>query len=180
MTKPTEDPPDTDLSDQALSAMSEEDQMEAMRAWFFANFEDPLNETPHDSEDGFLYVWGGPFDAADELEGRFGDIVAEDIIQQLVSELAVQNWEWAPTSSRHEVEPDEDEEDPLPADVPAEVYERYRALVAQHDQWMFEHPLPYVDQRATIVEIQRRLSQRLLPCERWKHRRNACAMLLQG
>jgi len=57
-TVPPSDPPD-------VSAMNHEDAIEAMVSWFFENFEDPAHSTPWDG--GYVYIWGGPYDAADEI-----------------------------------------------------------------------------------------------------------------
>lgn len=73
-------------------------QIEYMRHWFDKNFEDPTNETPYNSrEGGFLYIWGGPYDAAEELFGEFGDFVPEDRIQAVVDEVESEGLtDWAP------------------------------------------------------------------------------------
>jgi hypothetical protein len=43
---------------------SKEDQMELMEEWFRKHFEDPAERTPYESaEGGYIYIWGGPFDA---------------------------------------------------------------------------------------------------------------------
>ncbi len=157
MAKQTIEPEGFDVSDHGLGAMTADEQTEAMKAWFDANFEDPANETPHDAEDGYLYVWGGPYNALEELSDRFGGSVPDDVIEALASELSIQSSDWAPTTHRHEVERDEDEDDPLPADLPPTAVKRYRALVVQQDRWMSEHFLPYANPDATRSEIQRRL-----------------------
>jgi len=66
-----------------------------MRSWFFANFQDPVEETPYDSgEGGYIYIYGGPYDAKEELEGRFADIIPDDVIDKLADDLRNQSWEW--------------------------------------------------------------------------------------
>ncbi|WP_148715059.1 hypothetical protein [Chitinolyticbacter meiyuanensis] len=60
----------------------------ALRVWFGARFCDPAEDTPYDGgEGGYQYIHGGPFDAADELFGRFGRLVSEEIIEAVVEEL---------------------------------------------------------------------------------------------
>ncbi|MET3352402.1 UNVERIFIED_ORG: hypothetical protein ABID33_000285 [Xanthobacter viscosus] len=64
--------------------------------WFGRNFEDPANETPYETrEGGYQYIWGGPYDAAEELFAEFGDIVLEDRIRQAVDKVesdGITNW----------------------------------------------------------------------------------------
>lgn len=73
-------------------------QIEYMLHWFGRNFEDPANETPYNSEEGgYLYIWGGPYDAAEELFDEFGDIVPETRIQEVIDEVEREGLtDWAP------------------------------------------------------------------------------------
>jgi len=46
-----------------LGSAGEELQIEAMRQWFLDRYEDPVMETPWDSESkSYVFVWGGPYD----------------------------------------------------------------------------------------------------------------------
>lgn len=81
-----------------LSRMSKDEQIDAMREWFFTRFEDPAQETPHDSEEGYIYIYGGPYDAEEELREQFEGAVAEETITALLEELSDSGFEWAPTS----------------------------------------------------------------------------------
>ena len=75
-----------------------EAKLEEMREWFYANYEDPAQRTPYmTSEGGYIWIWGGPYDAREELEANFGHEVPEDLIDELVDELNGQCFEWAPT-----------------------------------------------------------------------------------
>jgi hypothetical protein len=70
--------------------------MDAMRSWFFSNFQDPVEETPYiSSEGGYQYLFGGPYDANEELDNRFEDIVPQEVRAKLGHELQDQSWEWA-------------------------------------------------------------------------------------
>jgi hypothetical protein len=74
-----------------------EAKLEEMREWFHANYEDPAQRTPYmTSEGGYIWIWGGPYDAREELESNFGHEVPEDVIDELVNELNSQSFEWAP------------------------------------------------------------------------------------
>jgi hypothetical protein len=78
----------------ALKTLPDDIQMEIMRAWFDGRF-DPPDELPHDSgEGGFQWLWGGPYDAWQELEQEFGDLASETAIAALASTLEDLNTEW--------------------------------------------------------------------------------------
>lgn len=71
-------------------------QIDRMRSWFFAKFEDPAQHTPYESaEGGYIWIHGGPYDARDELENEFGDEARAGAIEDLVDELSNECWEWA-------------------------------------------------------------------------------------
>lgn len=69
---------------------------EEMKEWFFNNYEDPANQTPHD-EGEYIYINGGPYDANDVLHEQFGKSVPEKTINELVNEITESCNEWAPT-----------------------------------------------------------------------------------
>lgn len=74
--------------------MSREEQIETMRAWFLENYEDPVERTPYESrEGGYIYIWGGPYDAYDELS-VFGGYVPDDVIEELAHDLSMDCPEW--------------------------------------------------------------------------------------
>lgn len=81
-----------------LAKADRETQLEVMRTWFFQNFEDPAERTPYESrEGGYIWIWGGPHEAREEIEEEFQDVVPEDVIEELSGELNTMCWEWAPT-----------------------------------------------------------------------------------
>jgi hypothetical protein len=71
-------------------------QLDAMRTWFFQNFEDPAEHTPYDG--GYVYIWGGPYESDEELRTEFEGSVPDDVIEELESELQDISWEWAPVA----------------------------------------------------------------------------------
>jgi hypothetical protein len=90
---------------------SEEKQIEIMREWFHENFENPVEECPFDSrEGGYIYVWGGPYNAKEELEMEFGEYVNEEIIDTLVDELESECNEWSAYSYNQHFEEDYEDE----------------------------------------------------------------------
>ena len=84
--------------------MKSYEQRAFVRHWFLSHFEDPVNETPHDSEDGYLYMYGGPYDAATEIHDAFGIIVDEEVLQEVIRDVEQLGIEWAPTSLHQRIE----------------------------------------------------------------------------
>lgn len=96
---------DQDISVTALSSADADVQYEVMKHWFFQNFEDPVERTPYESaEGGYIYIWGGPYDATEELEAEFGEIVPLEVIERLVSELEDSCQEWTKAESPDDYE----------------------------------------------------------------------------
>lgn len=84
--------------DDWISAAKPELRHEAMRIWFLTRFEDPANNTPYlGSEGGYMYIHGGPYDAEEELIGRFGHVCSEEAIQAVIEDVETDDIiEWAP------------------------------------------------------------------------------------
>jgi hypothetical protein len=103
-----------------LKRMGRDRQREYMRHWFHRNFEDPANETPYNSrEGGYLYIWGGPYSAHEQLFDEFGSLVSEDRIQEAANEIEGEDgiYDWAPG-------PDHPDKRQREEDWRAEQYER--------------------------------------------------------
>jgi hypothetical protein len=84
-------------NDDWIKGAPEEQQFEAMREWFHARYEDPANETPYDSEDGYQFIWGGPYDPSDVIQERFSHVVTFEVMEKLIDELLQEAGdEWAP------------------------------------------------------------------------------------
>ena len=67
---------------------------EKMRNWFQENYTEPY-ELPVDHEEGgYSWIWGR-FDAQDVLNGQFGSVVPEDLIDELADELTQVCAEWS-------------------------------------------------------------------------------------
>lgn len=83
-----------------IEALSEDNQIELMEEWFREHFENPAERTPYESaEGGYIYIWGGPFDAHEELCNKFGRSVPDKVIEELADELSSESPEWAPVAS---------------------------------------------------------------------------------
>ena len=95
------------LSDERDDDDEDEDDQEAresavqeMLEWFGERYEDPVHRTPYESaEGGYIWIWGGPYDATEELESKFGGEYPEEWIQQAVEVLEQDCTEWAPVPS---------------------------------------------------------------------------------
>ena len=78
-----------------------EDAVELVLEWFRDNFEDPVENTPWESaEGGYQFVWGGPYDAREEIEDAFDDAISEAVLEEAVKQIEHDGWEWAPSESR--------------------------------------------------------------------------------
>lgn len=91
------------IRDDALMDLAMEDRhktKEQMKGWFLKRYEDPANSTPYDSsEGGYIYLWGGPYDAHDILHNQFGDTEDSELIAEAAEELTeiCPEWEKIPT-----------------------------------------------------------------------------------
>lgn len=107
--------PPFDPEDDEIIRADRERQMELMREWFLARYCDPAMETPYESaEGGYIWIWGGPYYADEELQGRFAHVVDEDVIEELAEDLNRDGgYQWAPVRR----DDDRDYEDMFGLDV---------------------------------------------------------------
>ena len=84
------EPPDDDNLQARIDALVE---------WFVERFEDPAHRLPYESaEGGYQWIYGGPYDAREELGDKFPE-EAEDVIEAAVDEIESDGLtEWAPVS----------------------------------------------------------------------------------
>lgn len=87
------------LSDGFADEDDEEDpaaRVDDLIEWFNDNFEDPARRTPYSTaEGGYEWIWGGPYDAREELSSQFPD-EDEAIIDAAVKRLERHVVDWAP------------------------------------------------------------------------------------
>jgi hypothetical protein len=100
------------VSRSAFRRMRKAEKRQLMVQWFFENYEDPANKTPRlDNE--FHFIWGGPYDARDELYSKFGDVASESLIEEVVKEVERGGLtDWAPVRTVDEPEETEPPDDP--------------------------------------------------------------------
>lgn len=83
------------ITSKKLKRLSRDKQLEAMRYWFYGEYDTP-DELPYDSsEGGYQWIWGGPYDAKEALQNEFDSAVPKEIIDELVSELSDITPEWS-------------------------------------------------------------------------------------
>lgn len=77
-----------DPDDSWLKTAPKELQIEAMRSWFYARYQDPANDTPYNGrEGGYLFIHGGPYDPNEVIQERFSEMVEDDVMEELIDEL---------------------------------------------------------------------------------------------
>jgi hypothetical protein len=118
-----------------VDGLSQEDAVEAVKNWFLQNFEDPVHSTPHDSsEGGYLYIWGGPYEASDVLDAFYSGQTSPELIEAVLGELESESLEWVPNSGRRQ--PPEDWIDHDSTDDPYKIfmdsYHHTGDLLAEH------------------------------------------------
>lgn len=101
--------------------LSREGKIDAMVQWFHENYEDPAIRTPYESaEGGYQWIWGGPYDAYDEIGDRFSDVAEEDLIEAAASEVTQDGlFDWAPKERPEDYEHNDEPDDGIhPVDEP--------------------------------------------------------------
>lgn len=89
------------ISFDQLKSLPASDQVPYLTYWFGRMFEDPQNETPYSQDDSspsnYDYIWGGPYDAREQLEHAFGGLAGDDAIESAIRHVERGGIvEWAP------------------------------------------------------------------------------------
>ncbi len=107
-----------------LGGLPDEDRADSvgeMVNWFLTRFEDPTNRMPYNGrEGGFQYIYGGPYDAREELSEAFpsaGDRLIDIAVDQIESDGITQ---WAPVARPEDYDDRDEAFDDLAADTPIE------------------------------------------------------------
>jgi hypothetical protein len=94
---------DESISRSDLASADRDLQLEVMEIWFREKYEDPAERTPYESaEGGYIWIYGGPFSAQDELEEEFGGAIPNEIIQTLAEILTSECYEWTRTPTQED------------------------------------------------------------------------------
>lgn len=107
---------DQQYSPATFRALHPARRIEAMIQWFHENYEDPAVRTPYESaEGGYQWIWGGPYDAREEIGDQFSDIADEAEIDAAVGEVEEDGLvEWAPKESPDDYDQRDEEDDFTP------------------------------------------------------------------
>lgn len=71
-----------------------EKQKNIMRDWFFERFENPAERCPY--EDGeYIYIYGGPYYAEDEIHSEFDEVFPKKVINQVIDDLNSECHMWS-------------------------------------------------------------------------------------
>ncbi|KZK80871.1 KAP family P-loop domain protein [Pseudovibrio sp. Ad46] len=71
---------------------------DAIESWFHHYYEGPENELFYDKEDGYIYIYGGPYGAEEEIRDQFEEFVTDEVIKSAVSSLERGGTvDWAPS-----------------------------------------------------------------------------------
>ncbi|WP_425994192.1 hypothetical protein [Afipia sp. DC4300-2b1] len=131
------DDPDLSLTRSQVRRAAKATRVKIAVAWFLRNFEDPANETPYESkEGGYQYIWGGPYDAADEIGNEFGSVLSDVDIESAVAKVQEDGiYDWAPVRRNEDYEQPEDSPilSYVPIGHPDEQERRQEALRRLHE-----------------------------------------------
>jgi len=136
----TDDDPEHGLTPAQLKRTNSKAKVEYMVAWFRDHFEDPSFRTPYESsEGGFIWVFGGPYNAYDELFGEFHNIATPRQIEEAIKIVQSDGiWDWAPGNKHpdwidaHQDEPDFDDEDEV--EEPPTIDDELKSLLERLEQ----------------------------------------------
>jgi len=87
-----------------VRGLCDDDAAEVMVEWFWKNFEDPAENTPWD-EGEYVYIWGSPFFAREELKDAFGEVASDHALEAAIAAIENRGWGWAPSSQRRGPQP---------------------------------------------------------------------------
>ncbi|POF31440.1 hypothetical protein [Roseibium marinum] len=72
----------------AFRKLSRARKVKAMVQWFHKNYEDPVVRTPYESrEGGYQWIWGGAYDASEEIGSEFSDLADDNQIEVAITEV---------------------------------------------------------------------------------------------
>lgn len=122
----------------SLEGVESNARIEIMVDWFGENFEDPAQQTPYESaEGGYIYIWGGPYDAREEIEDAFPEATEEEIVAAVEEVQSDGLFDWAPHGSRiRDVESDYVDDGYVEegyVESPQPIAERLKELASQLD-----------------------------------------------
>jgi hypothetical protein len=149
-----------------VADMNRAEQIEMMVDWFKFHFEDPANDTPYSKDQGgYVFLWGGPFDADEQIQAEFSDTVEFDTMQAAVSQIQSDGtFDWAPTTQGSFYEHPEEEQDDY-GKAGSGVFEEgvYEDGVYEADQDFTEPSLNEPEARDLVIEKLDQLQRQMAP-----------------
>jgi hypothetical protein len=76
-----------------------EDIKDQIKEWFYENFEEPAEHMPRGDDGKYQWIWGGPFEAGEEIQDHFSE-VDDELLDDVIGELEREAPEWAPHVDR--------------------------------------------------------------------------------
>ncbi len=96
------------ISSRSLREAERDGQLTAMRHWFHQNYENPVESCPYESrEGGYQYIYGGPYEAREQLDEEFSGVVDDEVIEELADELDDITPYWSGNSDNVDTELDD-------------------------------------------------------------------------
>lgn len=113
-------------NDKNTKQKAKQERIDSLVEWFHENYEDPAHRVPHDSgEGGYQWIYGGPYDAKEELTGRFPE-EPEEIIEAAVEEIESDGlFDWAPVPKSEDYD-----EEPLDSSDLEDIATDLKSLIA--------------------------------------------------
>ena len=131
--------PENYITPSRLKRLGREKQVDYITNWFSGLYEDPANETPYNGQEGgYQYIWGGPYDAEEEIREEFEGVASENAIQAAIDEVQSDGiYEWAPSTNHPDHNYDHNEydmEEEIISSMPTieEIEARLKAGVKAH------------------------------------------------
>ncbi|WP_440640096.1 hypothetical protein ACSHT2_01650 [Bradyrhizobium sp. PUT101] len=92
------DDPSISWTASQVKKLPKQKRIEVAVSWFLQRFQDPAIETPYETrEGGYQYIWGGPYDAADEIGNEFASILSDAEVEDAVEKVQEDGiYDWAP------------------------------------------------------------------------------------
>lgn len=81
-----------------IERLPTQQQIKLIVDWFHSLYEDPAVRTPFETaEGGYQWVWGGPYDAREEVGDNFWHVASQEIIDAAVTQITRDGlYDWAP------------------------------------------------------------------------------------
>jgi len=105
---------------QDLQEEFRESALTEMTEWFHSKFQDPVNRLPYNSrEGGYQYIYGGPYDAHDQISDAFSHQYSDELIEEAVEIVQADGiYQWDKSEEPGDYgddEPPEDMDEPFPS-----------------------------------------------------------------